>query len=194
MFPCPFSINIAAVLPLCQTVSELSSVQDTDFLRRNQQLKYWIRWVTASTSSLAWVALTVTTFLTSGSSAGRLWVDRPVVLRLKEKTRPWHQVALRNAATFALLEATSAGLLPISTFLYWEGSDTLWISETWLATKTLNLEVLFLMYLRTKVLSVQNVEFSRFMCSSFLHKTSVQLSGTSKTFFNSSDRARRCSN
>lgn len=84
----------------------------------------------------------------------------------------------RKDSTLAPLEAKSAGLLDVFTYLHWDELVEVSISETRFTTNILNLDVSFLIYFNTEVLSVQKMDSCSGICSSFLHNLSILLATT----------------
>lgn len=102
-------------------------------------------------------------FLTSGSStssfSSSLGLTGHSLSEKRRKAGPdAHVLFLRNMLTVDPLEATSAGLLAVCTYLHYVACEALGISVTRVATNIRNREVSFLIYLRTEALSIQKIE------------------------------------
>lgn len=92
---------------------------------------------------------------------------------------PDGQVKLfKKDSTLALLEAKSAGLLDVFTYLHCDRLGEVRTSVTQFAMNILNLDVSFLMFFNTEVLSVQKTDSCNGICSSFLYNLSILLAIT----------------
>lgn len=125
-----------------------------------QEEKWLMKRIITSICSLAWTTFTEMTGLTSGLSN---ITSAETTGHMGQLTSGWtrnsgpnsQKLALREDSTLTPLDAKSAGLLDVFTYLHWEYSDDACISETRFATNVLNRVVLFPIYFKIEVLSVQ---------------------------------------